>query len=274
MQKTTVGSIEVTALVDLIQAYPATTVYPDLGDPARFAKHLKPDGAVELAFVSFLVRDGDTLLLVDTGWGPENNGKLLEELAAAGVKPDEITHVLFTHLHGDHTGWNMDRASGKPIFANARHLVPQGDWDHYAKEAEAARAKDTSGKPWLGSFDRDVEPLEGFGLLDLISGEHVISTGLTSVPTPGHTPGHTSVAVTSGEERGFILGDVVLTQVDAAEPTLQSVFDGDRALAVKTRQATIERLIADRALVGASHLPAPGLGRFVRAEGRQWWEAV
>ena len=218
MQKTTVGSIEITALVDLVQAYPAATVYPELGDGARFSGYLDAEGKVALGFASYLVRDGATLLLVDTGWGPEHDGKLLVELAEAGVKPAQGTHVLFTHLHGDHTGWNIDRQSGLPIFANARHLVPQADWEHYAREAEEARKKATGNRPWLGSFDRDVQPLEGFGL--------------------------------------------------------ESMFDWDRKLAVRTRKATIERLIADRALVAASHLPAPGLGRFVRAGGKQRWERI
>jgi len=274
MQKTTVGDIEITALLDLVQTYPAATMYPGVGDTARFARGLDASGGVALAFSSFLVRDGGTLLLVDTGWGPEHNGRLLSELAEAGVKPAQVTHVLFTHLHGDHTGWNIDRHSGRAIFANARHLVPRADWDHYAKEAAAARANDTSGRPWLGSFDRDVEPLQGMGLLDLISGEHAISPRLTAIPTPGHTPGHTSVAVTSGGESGFILGDVVISELDAQEPELESIFDWDRQLAVRTRKATVERLIAERALVAASHLPAPGLGRFVRAEGRQWWQGI
>jgi glyoxylase-like metal-dependent hydrolase (beta-lactamase superfamily II) len=274
MQKTTVGDIEITALLDLVQTYPASAMYPAVGDTARFDGKVDESAGVALAFSSFLVRDGATLLLVDTGWGPEHDGKLLAELAEAGVKPAQVTHVLFTHLHGDHTGWNIDRQSGKPIFGNARHLVPQADWDHYAAETAAARAKETSNRPWLGSFDRDVEPLEGLGLLDLISGEHTISPALTAIPTPGHTPGHTSVIVTSGGDNGCILGDVVISELDAQEPDLESIFDWDRALAVRTRKATIERLIADRALVGASHLPAPGLGRFVRAEGRQYWQAL
>jgi len=268
MQKTSVGSIEIVALVDLVRAYPATMVYPGIGDTARFARHLDSEGGVALNFASFLLRDGDTLMLVDTGWGPENGGKLLAEIAEAGVKPAQVTHVLFTHLHGDHTGWNIDRASGRPLFPNARHLVPQGDWDHYGSGGRGG----TGGESL--SFERDVRPLEAMGLVDLIAGETTISRGLTAIPTPGHTPGHTSVAVNSGGERGFILGDVSITAIDAEEPRLESVFDWDRAMAVETRIKTIDRLIGDRSLVGASHLPAPGLGRFMRLEGRQWWAGV
>ncbi len=261
MQKTTIGSIEVTALVDLVRTYPATVVYPEIGDASRFAAYLDADGGLALGFSCYLLQDGGTTLLVDTGWGPENDGRLLAELAEAGVKPGQVTHVLFTHLHGDHTGWNIDRQSGLPIFANARHLVPQADWDHYG-----------DGK--TDSFERDVRPLLAAGKMDLISGERTISPGLTAIPTPGHTPGHTSVAVSSGDARGFILGDVVISCVDAEEPELETVFDSDRPLAVRTRKATIERLIAERALVGASHLPAPGLGRFVRVNGRQFWQGI
>ncbi len=261
MQKTTVGSIEIVALVDLVQAYPASTVYPDIGDTARFTRYLEPDGNVPLGFACYLLRDGETTLLVDTGWGPENDGKPLEELKAGGIEPAQVSHVIFTHLHGDHTGWNIDRASGKPLFANARYLVPQKDWDEYGKGDTA-------------SFERDVRPLEGFGALDLFDGERTISSGLTAVPTPGHTPGHTSVVVSSGGARGFILGDVVLTQIDAEEPGLESVFDADRKLAVETRRKTLERLVADGSLVGASHLPPPGLGRFVKSGTSQAWSAL
>jgi glyoxylase-like metal-dependent hydrolase (beta-lactamase superfamily II) len=273
MQKTTVGSIEITALVDLVQSYPATTVYPGVGDTARFARHLEAGGNVPLGFASFLVRDGETLLLVDTGWGPEHGGQLLAELSAAGVTPGDVTHVLFTHLHGDHTGWNIDRETGRPIFANARYLAPKADWDHFDEQdrGESERLRE---RPQLGSFSRDMRPLQAAGVLDLISGESPVSKALVAIPTPGHTPGHTSVSITSGGEHGFILGDVVITCCDAEEPSLETVFDSDRQLAVRTRKATVERLIADGALVGASHLPAPGLGRFVRVGSGQEWRGL
>lgn len=267
MQKTTVGSIEVTALVDTIEAYPGSVVYPNY-DLSAYAKHLDSEGRVPLNFGSFLVRDGATLLLVDTGWGPEHNGRLLAEIAEAGVKPAEVTHVIFTHLHGDHTGWNLDRQSGRPLFPEAKFLVPKKDWDHYSAAAAVPPARNND------SFTRDVAPLEALGVLQLVEGEHTISAGLTAIPTPGHTPGHTSVVVTSGSERGFILGDVVISAIDAEDVTIRSVFDWDSDIALETRRATVERLIADGSLVGASHLPAPGLGRFVREGTRQWWQAL
>lgn len=262
MERRTIGTVEVIALVDNVQAYPATAVYPSAGASlARFAGYFDSNGALALNFASFLVIDGEAKVLVDTGWGPETGGRLPAELSAAGIDPADITLVTFTHLHGDHTGWNIDRATGAPLFPRARYLVPRGDWDHYR-----------SATPKPASFVRDVETLEASGRLDLIEGERALSPSLVTLPTPGHTPGHTSVAIKSGNDLGFILGDVVIGLPDAEMPSLDTSFDWDHAIARRTREATIARLAVDGSLVGASHLPVPGFGRFAIEGGASSWQ--
>lgn len=261
MERRRVGSYEIIALSDTVQSYPATAVYPRAGDAlGGFGMYMDDAGAVALNFASFLVVGGGSTVLVDTGWGPEYNGQLPGELRAAGVDPGAIDIVTFTHLHGDHTGWNFARETGGLFFPNARYLVPKLDWDHYAAQ-----------QPPSSSFERDMRPLDASGRLELIDGEHAITPGVTAIPTPGHTPGHTSFAITSGGDRGFVLGDVVLTRIDAELPRLESSFDWDHAIAGSTREAVIARLAADQSLVGSSHLPPPGFGRFRIEDGRSSW---
>lgn len=264
MERVQVGSVTIIALVDNVQAYPGTAVYPDAGDLlAEFKRYLDGQGNVVLNFGAFLLADGDRRILVDTGWGPEYQGKLLNELGAAGVRPEEVDTVVFTHLHGDHTGWNIDRGSGRPLFPRARYLVPKADWEHYASQ-----------DPPPASFVRDVRPLAKAGCVELIEGERVLTSAITTVPTPGHTPGHTSVAIASGGERGFILGDVVLSPIDTERPELRNSFDWNHELARSTRLSVLERLESEQAVVGASHLPPPGVGRFVRVDGKRRWQAL
>ncbi|MBI5949908.1 MAG: MBL fold metallo-hydrolase [Chloroflexi bacterium] len=263
MERRRVGNVDVVALVDNVMPYAATAVYPEAGAALdRFRGYFDAEGRVPLNFGCFLLVDGSRSVLVDTGWGPEFQGRLMAELAAAKVDPALIDAIVFTHLHGDHTGWNLDRATGKPLFPKARYHVPRADWEHYGNAT-----------PPPDSFVRDVVPLEAMGCMELIEGEHTLAPSLTAIPTPGHTPGHTSIVISSGGERGFILGDVVISKADVEDPDLVNTFDWDRGIARQTRLKILERLVREGGLVGASHLPAPGLGRFVaKGAGAAWAE--
>lgn len=264
MFRTRVGNVEVISLSDNKQTYPSSRAYSQAGDAIRgYADRLTPDGGLELNFACFLlIADGQNVL-VDTGWGPEHEGKLLDELSESGVRPSEISTVIFTHLHGDHTGWNIERGSGQQLFASAVYLVPKADWDHYA-----------GGERQTPSFERDVRPLEALGCLELFEGERTLTPSLTTLPTPGHTPGHTSIVIDSGGERGLIVGDAILSSIDADEPEWTNTFEWNNEIAIRSRLSLVERAERDNALVGASHIAAPGLGRFVRLEGRRRWQAV
>ncbi len=202
-------------------------------------------------------------MLVDTGNGPQAQGTLLAELQAAGVPLGDIDIVLFTHLHGDHTGWNIDPATGLRRFPRARYLVPRGDWDDY-------RARETPPR----SFERDITPLELLGVIELIEGERTLTPSLVTLPTPGHTKGHTTVVVTSQGEQAYVCGDAFLTVLDVAEPDWVSRWDGDATDVRATRRLLGARIERTQALVAASHLPLPGLGRFVIVDGKRHWRGV
>jgi glyoxylase-like metal-dependent hydrolase (beta-lactamase superfamily II) len=261
-----VGSATIVALSDTEQSYPATNVYPEAGDAlSAHAGFLTENGEVVLNFGCYAIRADGRTVLVDTGWGPGYQGRLLDELDDAGIRLDEVDAVIFTHLHGDHIGWNIIHEGGdpRPRFPRARYLVPEADWHHYRAQPEPSAL-----------FLEQVIPLESLGVMDLVGGDHVLSPSVTTVATPGHTPGHLSVAITSNGEHGFILGDVVISQIDAQETDWINAFDWDKDLARRTRHTIVDRLERDRALVAASHLPTPGLGRFTRQNGQRKWEAL
>lgn len=264
MQRVTVGNVEVFALIDMVQSYGAAGVYKETADRlGEYADFLDADGKVELNFASFLLRADGRALLIDTGNGPEANGKLMEELATAGIRPSEIDAVLFTHLHGDHTGWNLERESGAARFPNARYLVPRGDWEHYRTQTPPPK-----------SFARDVVPLEALGALELIDGDYEISPSLVTLHTPGHTPGHMTVVISSQGQQAYVLGDAFLTPIDVAEPDWVTTWDWSAAPVRETRRMLLSRIERSNSLVAASHLPVPGLGHFVHSEGRRTWRAV
>ena len=262
MQRVTVGNVEIVALIDGAAPSAATDVYAEAGEALdAYQDLLDESGNLILNFACFLLRADGRTVLVDAGNGPEAQGMLLDELRAAGVAPGDIDTVVFTHLHGDHTGWNLDRDTGAARFPNARYLVPRGDWDHYRAQT-----------PPPVSFTRDVAPLEAMGALHLIEGEHVISPSLVTLHTPGHTPGHMTVVVSSGGEEAYVLGDAFLTTVDVAEPDWVTTWDWAAQPVRETRRLLLERIKASNAIVAASHLSGPGLGRFVMAGKRRTYQ--
>ena len=181
MQRVSVGDVEVVALIDMVSPSNAARVYAETADRLGEYQDLLDDaGNVVLTYSCYLLRADGRTVLVDTGNGPESQGKLLDELATAGVRPDEIDVVVFTHLHGDHTGFNLERGSGALTFPKARYLVPREDWDHARTQQPPPR-----------SFTRDVAPLEALGAMDPIDGEIACSPSIRSI-APSASRGATS----------------------------------------------------------------------------------
>jgi glyoxylase-like metal-dependent hydrolase (beta-lactamase superfamily II) len=264
MQRVTVGDVEVIALVDKASPSNATRVYAETADRLGEYQDLLDDaGNFVLTYVSFLLRADGRTVLVDTGNGPEAEGQMLAEMAAAGVSPDEVDAVVFSHLHGDHTGFNLERGSGAPTFSNARYLVPKGDWDHYRAQQPPPR-----------SFARDIAPLEALGRLQLVEGDYSISPSVVTLATPGHTPGHLTVVVASQGQSAYVIGDAFLTPIDVAEPDWVTTWDWMATPVRETRRMLISRIQPSNSLVAASHLPGQGLGHFVMSEGRRTWRAL
>jgi glyoxylase-like metal-dependent hydrolase (beta-lactamase superfamily II) len=220
-----------------------------------------------------VVRAPGLTLLVDTcvGNDKDRGGRkpfhmmrtaFLDELKAAGVAPEAVDVVICTHLHVDHVGWNTRLEDGRwvPTFPRARHLLGRREWEHWSAEG---------GEDTARIMADSVRPVLDAGLADLVEMDHRLSAEIRLEPTPGHTPGHASVRLSSGGGEAVITGDLMHHPIQMAEPGLASNFDSDPALAEKTRRAFCARYAgADVAVLG-THFQQPSAGRIVR-HGAAW----
>ena len=233
--------------------------------------HYVDDEGYLLQKIQCLVIDtGDARIAVDTCIGNDKARNypgwdhlqipFLARLTAAGYPPESMTHVVCTHLHVDHVGWNTRLVDGQwvPTFPSARYLFVEREYDHWR------RAPDPD-----GCFDDSVAPIVAAGLADLVAGDHRLHDRVRLQPTPGHTPGHVSVVVTSGAARAVITGDLLHTPIQMARVELCSSFDTDPDEARATRKAFL-RSFADGTLVVGTHFGTPSAG-FVHSDGEGCW---
>ena len=152
----------------------------------------------------------------------------------------------------------------QPTFPHARYLAPRADWDYYVEPERLERAAHLQGT--LALFRA--------GLVDLVEGEQPVGPNVTLLPTPGHTPGHQAVVVTSQGERAAIIGDMAHTppQVEETEWTPNADVEPERARATRARM--FDRIEADHTLLCAGHFPHPGFGYLVRLNGRRVFQSV
>jgi glyoxylase-like metal-dependent hydrolase (beta-lactamase superfamily II) len=267
-----VGALEILPVHDGTVRFPPSQAYRDLSseepsgrglDEAEWAPHralLDDDGQLEIALGGFLIRSGGHTVLVDTGVGarpvgPFAGGRLIESLAGYGVQPEEVTDVVFTHLHFDHVGWATTH--GEVVFVNATYRCDQRDWDHFVTNDPE------------GGGARKLRPIaERMATWDT---DGTVLPGLDAMVAPGHTPGSTIVVVSDGADRALLLGDVVHCPVELLDDEWAGMGDVDPQLAKRTRVALAKEIEGSSVPVAAAHFPGLQFGRVLAAQGRRQW---
>lgn len=223
---------------------------------------------LRLAFNQYLILDGDQRVLVDTGpaglFG--ESGRLPAALAALGLTPADIDAVIVTHLHFDHIAGLV--AGGRKVFANAEVYADRRDVTHWTDPAKRAAAPDFL----KSSFDTTAEVVRLYPKLNRIDGEREIARGISIVDLTGHTPGHIGVRVSDGADSLIMVSDMLFhPAVHPGAADIGFAFEQDPAAARQMRERFFPRAAEEKALIAATHMPFPGLGRIGRADGALRW---
>ena len=226
------------------------TAFEKITLPEKSAALRAQAGANASGMNFFVVASGDECYLIDAGNSGNTTVALLEQ---AGIRPEQITHILLTHMHPDHIR-GLLTAEGQAVFPGAVL--------HVARE-EAVYWSDPAQKS--GNFDRARQVLAVYGKrLDCFAQNSVIRF-ITSIPAFGHTPGHTAFRL-NGEGKSLVFwGDIVHVPIQFADPEIFLSYDVDAQQAIATRKRLMTQLAQSGDFIAGAHILAPGIGRLEAA---------
>jgi len=232
-----VGSFECMAVSDGTHTYapptfppPATLLFVNaprrrLGQMLR-EHNLHPEQWTEWIspYIYQLVNTGKHWVLVDTGADglAPSTGRLLQNLQAEGISPEDIDTVILTHGHPDHIGGNTD-AEGKPAFPKARYVMWRDEWDFWMSEQAELKLDEHVKEVLLKFAHKNLPPIQG--QLDIVDHETEIVPGIQAIAAPGHTPGHIALAIFSGGEQLLSISDVALHPIHLEQPDWYAAVD-------------------------------------------------
>jgi glyoxylase-like metal-dependent hydrolase (beta-lactamase superfamily II) len=255
------GSFEVTTLLDGFIELPGAVLQGDADTIKRALDAANVTAPFRTAVNAFVVNTGSKLVMIDCGGakmlGP-TAGRMPQALAAAGLEAGQIDEVYITHMHGDHLHGAVT-PEGAKLFPNALLRIAKLDVDYWASPAvEAAAPENQKGrfvaaKRAVAAYGERLQPFE-LGV--------ELTPGIRSVPGVGHTPGHSCYLVSSGGARLLLLGDTLhVAPVQFARPEITVMFDFRQDLARARREELFAMAVKEDMLIGAVHLPFPGIGK-------------
>lgn len=228
-------------------------------------------GKIILAIQSYILRTGRHTILVDACVGNDKprparpafhmqNYSYLQDMATAGVRPEEVDFVMCTHLHVDHVGWNTRLVDGRwvPTFPNAKYVFARTEYEFWEE-----REKSGEEGPVPNVYDDSILPVVEAGQAELVDMDYEFDRGLWFEPAPGHTPGNVVVNLQSNGQKMVLSGDVMHHPLQLVRPEWSSRACEDRAMSAKTRRALIERYADTDTLIAPAHFASPSIGHIV-----------
>ncbi len=279
MHQVKIGDFRVGRIAEIeFPAFPAREFLPaateEMVAEARrlLPGRITPDGRVVMSFHSFVLKTGRHTIMIDTccGVGKERPGReqfadtnkidYIGGLAKHGVKPEQVTHVMCTHLHWDHVGWNTRLLNGQwvPTFPNAKYIMAKREYDHWDKVYQQEKGKKDN--LHVLSFEDSVLPIKRAAQAVLVADDFELDRGISIEPCHGHSPGHIVVNVASGGKTGVFVGDVIHHPMQILYPELSCRADFDMNASRVSRTALIEKHAGTGSIVLPQHFATPSCG--------------
>jgi glyoxylase-like metal-dependent hydrolase (beta-lactamase superfamily II) len=263
-------------------------VFPHTPDEAwreytdEFSPTFWTDGGWRIAMQVWVVEVDGLTVLVDTGAGNDKERPrmavldhlqtdFLDTLRRAGFDPSTVDVVVNTHLHFDHVGWNTMRDGDEwvPTFPNARYVMPEADYRHFAPDGPAqtlpprTEEEESVQRHVRTVFADSVSPVQD--QIELWSDDRQLSDALRLRPAPGHTPGASVLWLDAGKPAVFV-GDLTHCPIQLHRPNDPCAWDEDFSAAATTRKRILTEAARRRAAVIPAHYPGHG-GATVVARG-------
>ena len=277
--KYSIGSVDFNVVSDGVYWYDAGAIFGVVPRIMweRQQKQLDTSYRMPLGLNCIVLKSEGKTILVESGIGgkpedrlaasPLEQGNLIDSLNQIGIAPEDIDIVINTHLHADHCGWNTRISDAnnilEPTFRNATYLMSRQEWEDATNPNERTRAT---------YLARNLDPI--IDRLELIDPEkeYLVTNEVVFVPTPGHTAGHGTVVVRSGQEWGVYVGDMAQHKSQLERTAWASGLDILPLVSMETKKALMEKCIDDEALIIFCHGEFPGVGRMTRTSNgyRKW----
>jgi glyoxylase-like metal-dependent hydrolase (beta-lactamase superfamily II) len=279
-----IGDFQATAISDGYGPIPVPlfATNPSEAELATVLKANFMQPVIQVTNNPLVVDTGQERVLVDTGFGEKIGPSfgsfpgLEANLRRAGIMPESINLVVISHGHLDHIGGLMTK-SGALAFPNAQFVFVDMEWDYwtggrYESEVNSSPMPDPFKKGTIAAAE-NLPPVADRSRFVKQGGE--ITSGAHYVPAPGHSPFHSAILFTSGNEQFMHMGDIAHNPVTSLQhPDWTPVFDYEPAQAIKSRKAILDRVATDRLMVMGFHFPFPAIGHVVRHDTAYHWEAA
>jgi len=275
--KWTIGDVEIFQIVELEAGKIIQNIIED-ATPQKLQEmswlypyFVDEKGNFKAQVASFLIKVGSKNILVDTcngndkvrndfpEWGNLHTN-FLQKLDKIGeITKTDIDFVINTHLHTDHVGWNTELEKGiwVPTFLKAKYLFVQEEYDYWKQKPDKEMVDDNL------SFDDSIVPVVKAKQAKFVNADFKIDQHVSLLSTPGHTPGHVSIAIESQGEHAIISGDLFLHPCQIAHPEWAIAANTFPDKAFATRKNILAKIVDTKTLFIGSHFADPVAGRVI-----------